>query len=96
MGLLQAIKAKREAILAYKIAQDKYNKEPTYDNEMAALEARYVVVLVIGIYLLATLLPDAITSINAANTSGWTTSQIAIWGVVSIVILAVVIMKLTE
>ena len=65
-------------------------------NESGALEARYIVVLVVAIYLLASLLPAAITSLNAANVTGWTTTQTAIWAVMSIVILAVVIMKLTE
>lgn len=60
------------------------------------MEAKWIVTLVIGIYLLATLLPSAIASLNEANTTGWTSSQIAIWSVVSIVILAVVIIKITE
>jgi len=65
-------------------------------QEHAAVEARYVVGLVIGIYLLAALIPSAITALNSTNTSGWTATQLAIWGVLSVIILAVVIMKISE
>lgn len=57
---------------------------------------RWVVGLIIFIYLLASLLPAAISSLNDANTTGWTTTQIAIWSVVSIVILAAIIIKVSE
>lgn len=65
-------------------------------QEHAAVEARYVVGLVIGIYLLAALIPSAISALNDTNTSGWTSTQLAIWGVLSIIILAVIIMKISE
>lgn len=65
-------------------------------QEVAAVEARYVVGLVIGIYLLAALIPSAITALNDTNTTGWTATQLAIWGVLSVIILAVVIMKISE
>ena len=65
-------------------------------NEQATIEAKYLIGLVIGIYLLAALLPGAIGALNDTNTTGWTPTQIAIWGVLSFIILAVVIMKLAE
>lgn len=65
-------------------------------NEHAAIEAKFVVGLVIGIYLLAALIPSAITALNGTNTTGWTATQLAIWGVLSVIILAVVIMKISE
>lgn len=65
-------------------------------NDDAMLEPRYMIFLVIGIYMLAALLPSAITTLNAANTTGWTTTQIAIYGVFSVIILAVVIAKVSE
>lgn len=73
-----------------------YQENSTPENEQAIMDARAIVVLVIGIYLASALLPSAISALNEANTSGWTTTQIAIWSVVSVVILAVVIMKLAE
>ena len=60
------------------------------------LEAKYIITLVIGIYLFSALLPSAITSLNAANTTGWTSTQVAIYAVIGIVILAIVIIKITE
>ena len=69
---------------------------PTPENEKAMMDARAIVVLVIGVYLASALLPSAISALNDANTSGWTATQTAIWGVVSVVILAVVIMKIAE
>lgn len=65
-------------------------------QERAAVEAKYLVGLVIGIYLLAALIPSAISALNATNTTGWNATQIAIWGVLSIIILAVIIMKISE
>jgi len=65
-------------------------------NDYAMLEARSIVILIIAIYLLAALIPAAISALNNASTVGWTTTQIAIWSVLSIVILASIIIKITE
>lgn len=73
-----------------------YKENPSPENEQAMIDARAIVVLVIGVYLASALLPSAINALNDANTSGWTGTQIAIWSVVSVVILAVVIMKIAE
>ena len=86
----------REAKKNLKQAEDNYRNNPTIENEEALLEAKYIVGLVIGIYLFSALLPSAITALNGANTTGWTTTQLAIYGVISIVILAVIIMKISE
>lgn len=69
---------------------------PSSENEQAVMDARNIVWIVIGVYLIASLLPSAISQLNAANTSGWTATQIAIWSVISIIIIAVVIIKITE
>lgn len=60
------------------------------------MDSKWVVGLIIFIYLLASLLPTAISSLNSANTSGWEPTQIAIWSVISIVILATIIIKVSE
>ena len=93
----------REKLAAYnaaKLAESKatemFKATPTPENEVAVLEARAIVVLIIAIYLLAALIPAAISGLNNASTTGWTSTQIAIWGVVSIVILATIIMKISE
>ena len=88
--------SKRQALQNLKSAEDAYKENPTIENEQALLEAKYIVGLVIGIYLFSALLPSAISALNEANTSGWTATQVAIYGVISIVILAVIIMKISE
>lgn len=86
----------REARSQEKEAIAKYKANPTPENEQAMLEAKYIVALVIGVYLFSALLPSAISALNDANQTGWTTTQIAIYSVIGIVILAVVIIKITE
>lgn len=44
--------------------------------------------MVILLFVAAALLPDAITEIEDANTTGWDASAIALWGIVSIVVVA--------
>lgn len=88
--------AYKEAKAASKAATKTFKENPTPENEIAMLEARSIVVLIIAIYLLSALIPSAISSLNDANTTAWTATQIAIWGVISIVILATIIMKISE
>jgi hypothetical protein len=86
----------RQALAQERKATEEYRKKPTFDNEQAMLEAKYIVGLVIGIFLFSALLPSAITALNTANQTGWTATQIAIYSVIGIVVLAVIIIKLTE
>lgn len=44
--------------------------------------------MVILIFVAAALLPDAITEIEDANTTGWDSSAVALWGIIGIVIVA--------
>lgn len=46
---------------------------------------------VIFIFMLAALMPDAISEIESANTTGWDDSAIALWGIISLVIVAGVV-----
>lgn len=41
----------------------------------------------LGCYVFAATIPGAITTINAANTSGWTEAQAALWPLVGIIVL---------
>lgn len=66
------------------------------DNSIAAMEGKSIVFIIVGVYLLASLLPSAITQLNAANTTGWSATQVAIWSVISIIIIAAIIVKLSE
>lgn len=85
-----------EAKKKLKVAEAKFKAHPTPENEQAMLEAKYIITLVIGIYLFSALLPSAISALNGANTTGWTATQIAIYAVIGVVVLAVVIIKITE
>ena len=48
-----------------------------------------IVGICLGAYVFAATIPGAISAINAANTSGWTTAQAALWPVVGIIVLFV-------
>jgi hypothetical protein len=53
-----------------------------------------VVGLFLTVVLAAALIPSALTTFNAANTSGWSAEQIALWGVIGVIIIVAVIMLL--
>lgn len=85
-----------KAYLALKKAELNYMINPSAENEQAMMDARQIVFLVIGVYIMSALIPAAVSAINNASTSGWTTTQIAIWGIVGILVIATVIIKITE
>jgi hypothetical protein len=53
-----------------------------------------VVGLFLTVILAAALIPSALTTFNAANTSGWSTEQTALWGIIGVLIIVAVIMLL--
>lgn len=53
-----------------------------------------VVGIFLTVVLAAALIPSALTTFNAANTTGWSTEQIALWGVIGVIIIVAVIMLL--
>jgi hypothetical protein len=58
-----------------------------------------IVGLIIAIYLLATLLPGAVSALNTANQSGWTSTQTTLYAVLAIIVIAggaLVILKIVE
>lgn len=67
-----------------------------FKNDGGMMSTGAIISLVIGIVILAALLPTAIDSINSANTTGWDSTQTAIWAILGIIVLAVVVMKITE
>ena len=86
----------KEAKKNYREAKSRYENNPTMDNAAAMLTAKEAIVLLIAVFVIAALLGGAITSLNETNTSGWTTAQIALFGVVGVIIIAVIIMKISE
>lgn len=67
-----------------------------FKNDGGMMSTGAIISLVIGVIIMAALLPTAISSINDANTSGWEPTQTAIWGILGLIILAVIVMKVTE
>lgn len=67
-----------------------------FKNDGGMMSTGAIIGLVIGVVILAALLPTAITAINDANTTGWNATQLAIWGILGLIILAVVVMKISE
>lgn len=65
-------------------------------NDMAALEAKTIILFAIGIIVLAAVIPSAMTAIHGANTTGWTAAETGIWGVMGIIVIGVAIYKLIE
>lgn len=53
-----------------------------------------VVGIFLTVVLAAALIPSALTTFNAANTTGWSTEQVALWGVIGVIIIVAVIMLL--
>ena len=64
--------------------------------EMAALEAKTIILFAIGIIVLAAVIPSAMTAIHDANTTGWSGAETGIWGVMGIIVIGVAIYKLIE
>ena len=48
-----------------------------------------IVGICLGAYVFAATIPGAISAINDANTTGWTTAQAALWPIVGIIVLFV-------
>lgn len=71
-------------------------KQYEVHRDAGTITAKEVIIMVIAIYILAALLPSAISSLNTANQTGWTATQIALYGVISIVIIAIIIYKFAE
>lgn len=67
-----------------------------FKNDGGMMSTGAIISLVIGIVIMAALLPTAINAINEANTTGWDSTQTAIWGILGLIILAVIVMKVTE
>ena len=58
----------------------------------ASLSVAKIIGLVIGIYVMASILPSAITQITNSSTAGWGTAEIALWGLLPLIFIVVIIM----
>ncbi len=63
-------------------------------NDRAAVTPDTILGLVIVVIVAAAALPAAITAFFSANTSGWTDpATIALWGLIPLIIIAVIVIK---
>ncbi len=98
-GVIEYIKIR--TVYGLKFINDMLNeakeiKRKSYDIESGAFDIKKFFALVIGAIFVSALLPAAMSSVNTANTSGWTTSQIALWGIIGVVIIIVVVMMFID
>jgi hypothetical protein len=50
-----------------------------------------IIGIVIGVYIMAATVPDALTTMNAANTTGWTTAQAALWPIIGLLVIVAIV-----
>lgn len=65
-------------------------------NEMAMTEAKTIILFVIGIVIFAALIPTAIQTIHAANTSGWSGAETSLWNIFGLIVIGIAVYKLIE
>ena len=53
----------------------------------AELSIGKIIMLVLGVYVTAALIPGAITTLVGANTTGWDTSTVALWGIIPLIVI---------
>ena len=61
-------------------------------NEEASMDIKTIIFLGIGIYVLAAVLPGALTAFFNASTTGWDTGTVALWGIVPLVVIVAVVL----
>ena len=74
----------------YRDAKKRYENDPTPQNEQAMASLREAISLVVVIVVIAYMAPVALQAINGANTSGWTTSQIAMFSLLGILFIVAI------
>ena len=59
----------------------------------SAVSGNEIVTIVIAIFILAAMLPAAISALFGANTTGWSPTTILMWGLLPVIIIAVMVLK---
>lgn len=57
-----------------------------------AFNMQSIILLVIGLVIVGAMVPTGLDALNNANTTGWTTGEIALFGVIGIAALAGIVM----
>lgn len=58
--------------------------------------ANQLIEMLIAVYFLGALLPSIITGLLGVNTSGWDASTIALWSVVTLIVIAGVVLGIKK
>jgi len=53
----------------------------------AELTIGKIIMLVLGVYVIAALIPGAITTLSNTSTTGWDASTIALWGIIPLIVI---------
>jgi len=61
-------------------------------DDNASMDVKTIVFLAIGIYVLAAVLPGALTAFFNASTTGWDTGTIALWTIIPLVVVVAVVL----
>ena len=61
-------------------------------DDNASMDVKTIVFLAIGIYVLAAVLPGALTAFFNASTIGWDTGTIALWTIIPLVVVVAVVL----
>ena len=64
--------------------------------EAGNLSSGGVLAMVVTILVVAAAIPIAVTAINDSNTTGWSAGQVALWGILGLVIIALVVIAFTR
>lgn len=65
--------------------------EKMQENENALMTPNTIIGLAIAVIVAAAVLPDAISTLFAVNTTGWSTGATALWGALPIIIIAAIV-----
>ena len=58
-----------------------------------AVTPNEIIGIAIAILVMAAILPTALTSFFDANTTGWDSATVLLWGIVPLIVIAVIVMK---
>jgi len=90
MEYLETIKMYSE--IASQRAKSIVSKSKFLSNEHA--EAGKVIEFAITVIIVAAIVPAALVSVFGANTSTWDTATVAIWGILGVIIVAIIVLML--
>jgi hypothetical protein len=73
-----------------------YRKMNLSDNDVAEMGSEAIIALAITVFIVAVIIPVALTQLNTANTSGMDAGQLALYGLIGTVALLAIIIGLIK